>query len=61
MNKTVQALKREIEGIKKTQPEDNPGDRKPKKDNRNYRYKHHRQNTGDGRETVKGRRYDRRN
>ena len=51
VNKTVQDLKREMEAIKKTQTKailDMENLRK----NRNYKYKHHQQNT---------RRYDRRN
>ena len=30
----------------------NPGDEKPRKENRNYRHKHHQQNTRDGRENL---------
>jgi hypothetical protein len=34
---------------------------KPKKENRNYRYKHHQYNKGDGIENLRGRKYDIRN
>ena len=49
MNKTIQDLKMEIEAIKKRHKGDNPGVRKPRKEIRSHRYKHHQQNTRDRR------------
>jgi len=40
---------------------DNPGDRKPRKEIRTYRHKHHKQNTSDRRENLRGRRSHRHN
>ena len=37
---------------------DNPGDRKPRKEIRSHKCKHHQQNTRDRRETLRCRRYD---
>jgi FtsZ-binding cell division protein ZapB len=55
LNKTIQDLKMEIETIKG----DNPGVRKPRKEIRSHRYKHHQQNTRDRRENLRCRRYHR--
>jgi hypothetical protein len=58
MSKSIQDLKVVIETINKSQREtDNPGVRKPRKEIRSHRYKHHQQNTRDGRENLKCRRY----
>ena len=57
MNRTLQDLKMEIELTKKTSNDNNPGDEKPRKEKRNYRCKHQKQNTRDGRENFKQRRY----
>ena len=40
---------------------DNPRDRKPRKEIRSHRCKHHQQNTRNGRENFRHRRYHRRN
>ena len=39
--------------------EDNPGNRKSRKEDRSYRYKHHQKNTRDRRENIRCRRYHR--
>jgi len=50
LNKTIQDLKMKIETIKKKISKgDSPGDRKPRKEIRNHRHKHHQQNTRDRR------------
>jgi hypothetical protein len=49
LNKTIQNLKMEIETIKKIIKQDNTGDRKPRKETRSHRCKHHQQNTRDRR------------
>jgi hypothetical protein len=59
MTKTVHDLKMKIETILKNTNEVNPGDGKPRKEKRNYRYKHHQQNTRDRRENLRCRRYNR--
>jgi hypothetical protein len=56
-NKIVQELKIEIEAIRKAQTEAILEMEKP----RNYSYKHQQHNTGDGRENLRCRIYDRRN
>jgi hypothetical protein len=56
MNKTFQDLNMEI---KKITNGDKPGLRKPRKEIRSHRYKHHQQNTRDRRETLRSRRYHR--
>ena len=61
INKTVQDLKVEIESLKKNTNWGNPGDRKHREENRNNRCKNHQQNTGDGRENLRQKRYNRRN
>ena len=58
MNKTIQDLKMEIEIIKKSQREKQknprfPGDRKPRKEIRSHRYKHHQQNIRDRRKNLR--------
>jgi hypothetical protein len=52
LNKTFQDLKMETETIKKSVG-DNPGDRKPRKEIRCHRHKHHQQNTRDRRENLR--------
>jgi len=47
LNKTIQDLKTEIETIKKITKGDNPRDRKPSKEIRSHRHKHHQLNTRD--------------
>ena len=47
----------EIETIKKITKGDNPGVRKPRKEIRSHRCKHHQQNTRHRRENLRGRRY----
>jgi hypothetical protein len=61
MNKTIQDLKMERETIKKkkTTKADNPVVRKPRKEIRSHRCKHHQQNTRDRRENLRCRRYNR--
>ena len=44
---------------KENPKEDNSGDRNPRKEMRNHRYKHQQQNTRDGRENLRCRRYHR--
>ena len=59
MNQTIQDLEIEIKA-KKNRHCGNPGDDKPRKENRNYRlYKYQQQNTKNGRENIRLRRYDR--
>jgi len=60
MIKIGQDLQVEIKAIKIKHELDNPGDGKPRKENKNYRGKHHQQNTGDVRENLRFRRYNRR-
>lgn len=55
--KRIQDLKMEIEAEENTVP-DNPENLKPREEERNYRHKHHQQNTRDGRQNLRGRRYD---
>jgi hypothetical protein len=57
---SIQNLKMEIETIKKIIKGANPGDGKPRKENRSYRCKHHQQNTRDLRENFRKRRHHRR-
>jgi hypothetical protein len=57
LDKAIQDLKMETEITKGYNPED----RKPRKEIRNHRCKHHQQNTRDRREYLKGRRYHRNN
>ena len=59
LNKTIQDLKREVDTIKKTQSEDNAGDRNPRKEIWNHRCEHQKQNSRDGRENLRCRRFDR--
>ena len=56
---TIQDLKMEIEKNKEITKRDNPGDRKPRKEIRSHRCKPHQQNTRDGRENLRCRRYHR--
>jgi hypothetical protein len=56
LNKTIKSLKMEVETITKR---DNSGDKNPRKEIRSLRYKHHQQNTRDGRENLRCRRYHR--
>ena len=58
LNKTIQDLKMEVETIKKTQRE-TTGDRNPRKEIRNHRCEHQQQNTRDGRENLRCRRFHR--
>jgi hypothetical protein len=58
LNKTIQDLKVEVETIKKTQ-RDKSGDRNPRKEIRNHRCKLQQQNTRDGRENLRYRRFQR--
>jgi hypothetical protein len=53
LNKNIQDLKMEIEKVNKS----HPGDRKPRKEIRSHRCKHHQQNTSDRRENLRCRRY----
>jgi hypothetical protein len=57
--KTIQDLKIEEETIKKSQRETTYVDRKPRKEIRNHRCKHHQQNTKDRRENLRCRRFHR--
>jgi hypothetical protein len=57
LNKTIQDLM-EIE-TKEITKGDNPGDRKPRKEIRNHRSKHHQQNTRDRRENLRCKRHHR--
>jgi hypothetical protein len=57
INKTIQDLKMELEKNKEITKGDNPGVRKPRKEIKSHRCKHHKQNTRDRRETVGCRRY----
>jgi hypothetical protein len=57
LSKTTQDLKMEIETKKEITKRDNPGNRKPRKEIRCHRCKHHQQNTRDRRENLRGRRY----
>ena len=60
LNKTIQELKREVETIKKIQSEtDNSGDRNPRKEIWKHRCEHQHQNTRDGRENFRCRRFHR--
>jgi hypothetical protein len=61
LNKTTQDLKIKIEPIiyKEITKGDNPGNRKPRKEIRSHRCKHHQQNIRDRREKLKCRRYPR--
>ena len=62
LNKTLQDLKIEVETIKKEKkiPKgDNSVDRKPRKEIRNLRCKHQQQNTREGRENLRCRRFHR--
>ena len=63
LNKIIQDLKMEVETIKnkiqKKKKGDNSGDRNPRKETRNHRYKYHQQNTRDGRENLRCRRFHR--
>jgi hypothetical protein len=54
-------MKVKIEAVKQNADSENPGDRKPGEENKNNKCKHHQQNTGDGRENFRHRRYSRRN
>jgi hypothetical protein len=56
MNKTTQDLEMEIETIKKSQRETTLV-RKPRKEIRSHRPKHHQQSTRNRRENLRGRRY----
>jgi hypothetical protein len=47
LNKTVQDLKNGNKNNKEITKGDNPGDRKPRKEIRSHRCKHHQQNTRD--------------
>jgi hypothetical protein len=49
----------EVETIKKNSMGDNSRDRNPRKEIRSHRCKHHQQNTRDGRENLKCRRFHR--
>jgi hypothetical protein len=51
----------EVENNKEITKGDNLGDRKPRKEIRSHRCKHHQQNTKDRRESLRGRRYYRKN
>jgi uncharacterized protein YoxC len=59
LNKTIQDLNVEKETMKKITKRDNPGERKPRKEIRSHRHKHHQQNTRDRREILRCRRYHR--
>ena len=59
MNKIIQDLKREVEVKKENTNWGTPGDGKCRKENSNYRHKHQKLNRGDGRATLKYRRYNR--
>ena len=56
LNKTTQDPKIEVETKKDTTKGDSSGDRKPRKEVRSYRCKHHQQNTRDRRENLRCRR-----
>jgi hypothetical protein len=55
LNKPIQDLKTEID-TKEIIKGDNPGDRKPRKEIRTHRFKHHQQNTRDRRKNLRCRR-----
>jgi hypothetical protein len=57
MNKTIQDLKMEIETVSPNG--DKFGDRNPRKEIRNHRCEHQQQNTRDGREILRCRRFHR--
>ena len=59
LNKTIQDLKMEVETMKKTQTETTLEDRNPRKEIRNHRYQHQQQNTRNGRENLRCRRFHR--
>ena len=59
LNKTTQDPKIEVETKKDTTKGDSSGDRKPRKEVRSYRCKHHQQNTRDRRENLRCRRFHR--
>jgi hypothetical protein len=52
LNKTIQDLKMG-KNNKEITKADNSGDRNPRKEIRNHRYKHQQQNTRDGRENLR--------
>jgi hypothetical protein len=52
LNKTILELKMEIESIKIITKVDNPGDRKPRKEIRSHKCKHHQQNRRNRRENL---------
>jgi hypothetical protein len=58
MNKTILDLKREVDTIKKKKW-GNPGDTNPRKEIWNHRREHQQQNTRDGRENLRCRRFHR--
>jgi hypothetical protein len=58
LNKTIQDLKMQVEN-KEIMKGDNSGDRKPRKEVKSYRCKHHQQNTRDRKENLRCRRYHR--
>ena len=55
LNKVIEDLKVEVETIKKTQNGGKPGNGKPRKEVRNYRYKDFQQNIGDRRQNLRQR------
>lgn len=61
VNKTVEGLKLELEGIKKRQIEEFLEWKKSMFENRIYRLKHHQQNTKHGRDNLRYQKHNRRN
>ena len=59
LNKTIQDLKIKMETIKKITKGDNTGNRKPRKEIRSHGRKHYQEITRDKRESLRGRRYNR--
>ena len=57
LNKTIKDLKREVEKNKENPKGDDSGDRNPSKEVRNHRLEHQQQNTRDGRENLRCRRF----
>ena len=59
MNKTILDLKREVDTINKNSKWGNTGDRNPRKEIWNHRFEHQQQNTRNGRENLRRRRFHR--
>ena len=60
LNKTMEDIKKGgSRNNKENSKEDNSGNRNPRKEIRNHRCEHHQQNTTDGRENLRFKRFDR--